>query len=345
MLRPQHRSFIAGSFVWTLGDYLGEPVPIPWPHVSSSFGAVDLAGFPKAGARWFQAWWLHTKTAVSPTSRPPLPEGDVVHIVETLQAPLEEPTTEPNVSAHVGNYTFHVYTSADSAEMLVNGVSVGQQPNSQWMGWLEWNFTSLPVGNITAVARDKFGNVVASHTRHTPAPALAIRVTIDAPSPTTGTGSRVVLDGHDVALVRATIVDAAGRPAPQGRHNVTFEVLSGPGRVLGVGNGDPACHEPHQATWRSSYNALARAIIKVSVDAASSAEARTLMRQIDRDSSHGPVLVVDPAARYVAAPIVVKASAPGLASGITTIQVSVDASTDGVLATASANVLSPVSLD
>ena len=34
--------YMAGTFVWTLHDYMGEPGA--WPHVSSSFGAIDLAG-------------------------------------------------------------------------------------------------------------------------------------------------------------------------------------------------------------------------------------------------------------------------------------------------------------
>lgn len=48
--RSDSLPYVSGLFIWTLGDYLGEPAPLGWPHVSSSFGAVDLAGFAKAGA-------------------------------------------------------------------------------------------------------------------------------------------------------------------------------------------------------------------------------------------------------------------------------------------------------
>ena len=50
----------AGTFVWTLFDYYGEPSFGGYPEVSSSFGMFDLAGFDKAGAAWFRSWWLAT---------------------------------------------------------------------------------------------------------------------------------------------------------------------------------------------------------------------------------------------------------------------------------------------
>ena len=45
--------FVAGTFVWTLHDYIGEPGG--WPHVSSSFGSFDVAGFPKAAVWWYRS--------------------------------------------------------------------------------------------------------------------------------------------------------------------------------------------------------------------------------------------------------------------------------------------------
>jgi hypothetical protein len=97
----------------------------------------------------------------------------------------------------------------------------------------------------------------------TAAQPAKIVLSIDAPSVATGTDSKVLLDGHDVAIVRATIVDAQGNPALNANHNITFTVVSGPGRVLGVGNGDPTSHTPHQSDWRLVYHSLARAIVKV----------------------------------------------------------------------------------
>ena len=64
-------------------------------------GAVDVAGFPKAGARWFQAWWLYTNSPLWAASRPPLPEGHVVHIVESN---VRAPPALKNRTVHVYRY-------------------------------------------------------------------------------------------------------------------------------------------------------------------------------------------------------------------------------------------------
>ena len=62
-------------------------------------------------------------------------------------------------------------------------------------------------------------------------------------------------------MLTAEIVDKAGNPVPQGDALVRF-TLSGPGRVIGVGNGDPTSHEPDQAMQRSAFNGLCQAIVQ-----------------------------------------------------------------------------------
>ena len=50
-------------------------------------------------------------------------------------------------------------------------------------------------------------------------------------------------DGEDVAVFTVAVTDAQGRVVPVAGDKVNFE-LTGPGRIIGVGNGDPSCHEP-----------------------------------------------------------------------------------------------------
>ncbi len=304
---------------------------------------MDLAGIPKAGARWFQAWWLYSADGpLWEASRPPLPAGEMVHIVEKAEWPAD-------LALH---RTVHVYSSAPSVELQLSGTSLGVRQNSEWLGWTEWNISrqQLPTSGVTtlkALARNQSGAVVATHSRVAPSIATHIVLSIDAPSPTTGTGQRVVLDGHDVALVRATIVDSSGFPVGHASDNITFTVLSGKGRILGVGNGDPGCREPHHATWRSAYNGLARAIVKVTEDASSSPATRALLQEIDVESGRSTVSIADPALPVAPQqpPIVVRASAPGLSSGTIAVEVSTDAATDGVLAAAKASLRVPISLE
>ena len=58
-----------GTYVWTAHDYIGEAHG--WPHVSSSYGQIDLSGFKKAPAFWFRAHWLANVSAAD-AGRPPL---------------------------------------------------------------------------------------------------------------------------------------------------------------------------------------------------------------------------------------------------------------------------------
>jgi beta-galactosidase len=48
---------------------------------------------------------------------------------------------------------------------------------------------------------------------------------------------------------------------PTADAHVTFSI-SGPGRILGVGNGDPTSHEPDRASERSLFRGLAQVIIQ-----------------------------------------------------------------------------------
>ena len=89
-------------------------------------------------------------------------------------------------------------------------------------------------GTLTAIAKDGKGNHVATDVRHTNGRAAKLALSLDAPSKATGTGEALLLDGHDAALVRASIVDADGRVMHMATNNITFTVLSGPGRVQGA---------------------------------------------------------------------------------------------------------------
>ncbi|XP_062504714.1 beta-galactosidase BoGH2A-like [Corticium candelabrum] len=336
------RKFVAGSMVWTLFDYYGEPTPYGWPMVSSSFGSMDLAGFPKASAFWYRSWWLYNTTNMSASAHDLVTRparlldaeatklmaeskdhmGFMIHIVEHWQ-PGQEGT----------NRTIHAYTNAPIAELFVNGKSLGMQ-TVVWFGWAEWQDVVFAPGSLTAVALIGKNMVVANHTVETTGKAAAVQLHVDVPSEDTGTGTRLLLDGQDAGMVRASIVDSAGRVVPDASHNVTFEILSGPARIIGVGNGDPSCHEPNKATWRSAYHGLARVIVQTSVNHAASPFHRHRLTQIDAE---GNILtrIVPPGLSQPPPPlIVVQATVEGLGSADIRIMVTVDADNHSVLSTA-----------
>lgn len=200
------RAFAAGAFAWTGFDYRGEPTPYKWPCISSHFGIMDTCGFPKDTYFYYQAWWTN-KT--------------VLHLFPhwNWEGKGDQPI---NVWVH---------SNCDEVELLLNGASLGRKAMPR-RGHLEWQVNYAPG---TLLARGyKGGRVVAEHSRETTGAAAAIRLTPDR--------AVILADSRDVAVITVMAVDAEGRVVPTADNEITFEV-DGPGKVIGVGNGDPSSHE------------------------------------------------------------------------------------------------------
>ena len=334
------RKFVVGCMVWSLFDYYGPDSDV-WPMVTTAYGSIDLAGFAKASAYWYRTWWYYGARSNAsdggydvPINTPPLvnpyaaaseenpTDGYIVHVVQKWE-PL------PNVT----NRTIQVYTNAPMAELTINGKSLGTV-KVDWQGWAEWNKIPFFPGKITATALDSQSNVKATHTIETAGAPAKVVTAIDVPSDLTGTGTSLVLDGQDAGLVSAAIVDAQGRIVPSASHNVSFSIVSGPGRIIGVGNGDPFCHEPNKVSWRSAYHGLVRVVVQVTENAASSPLERRRMIQIDRDGGSRTTIIHPEDTTPRAPSIVVKAFVEGLESSMVTIPTSTNLETNGVLSTA-----------
>jgi beta-galactosidase len=91
--------------------------------------------------------------------------------------------------------------------------------------------------------------------RETAGAAAAIRLTPDR--------AAINADGEDVAVITVEIVDAQGRTVPTADNEVSF-AMSDPGKIIGVGNGDPTSHEADKATIRRAFNGLCVAIVQCS---------------------------------------------------------------------------------
>jgi hypothetical protein len=196
--------------------------------------------------------------------------------------------------------------------------------------------------NATVVARvgpSRTDKVLATHSVYAPAADTSghkLQLTIDVPSAGTGTGGALLLDGRDTALIRAAFVDGANHDAlvADATGRVTWRVVSGPGRLAGVSNGDPTSHEWMKSDAVSAYLGLARGLVRVTMDCTS--PARDLAAAIDADTARGPTAVKPAGSSCDTSPIVVEASAPGFAAVQVAVPVSVDAAKDGVLAVAKA---------
>ncbi len=202
------RPYAAGLFYWTGFDYRGETTPFEWPAISSQFGMLDTCGFFKDNAYLLQSWW---------TAKP------MVHLLPHW-----------NWSGQEGRQiTVRVYSNADAIELLLNGKSLGRKPMPR-NSHLEWAVNYQP-GTLVARGFDVDGKEIAGDVAATTGPAAALQLVPDS--------ATLSADGESVSVVTVRVNDADGRMVPISDNLVSFSLV-GPGKIIGVGNGDPASHEP-----------------------------------------------------------------------------------------------------
>ena len=244
----------AGEFVWTGYDYLGEPTPFnmdpsvltnfhteeekeafrrmvagwgqeisnePLPSRSSYFGIIDLAGFPKDRYWLYQARW-----------RPELP---MAHILPHWTWPGSEGQVTP----------VHVYTSGDSAELFVNGVSQGRKVRDGYR--IVWDDVVYQPGTVEVVAY-KDGREWARSSVHTAGkPAKAV--------------ASMDYEGKELVYVTVDIQDRAGVLCPDADNTLTFSV-KGPAVLVATDAGDPTSHVPFYSPSLPAFHGKASAIVR-----------------------------------------------------------------------------------
>lgn len=321
--------YAAGTMVWTLFDYYGEPTS-PGLEVSSTYGQFDLCGFPKSAAFWFRSQWLLGIDDGRVDKPFPTNSASEVHIVESWESPANWNSTRGNKTRSI-----HAYTNAPFIELFVNGKYQGSQPvtpmNVDDSGsYAEWENTPWEAGTLTAVARAVNGSIVATVSRTTNSQPEALVLSLDCPSETTGTGSTLFLDGQDAALIRGTIVDSRGQTVHLSTSNVTFSIVSGPGRIQGTANGDPKSYQSHSSNSQTAYHGLVRAVVRVTSIAGLASRQKKLLEGV-----HGFSLVEDGTMSLTEdADIVVEATSPGFKPVQLRIPTSTNASKASVLAVA-----------
>ncbi|MGH1438111.1 MAG: glycoside hydrolase family 2 TIM barrel-domain containing protein [Lewinella sp.] len=242
----QDESYIAGEFVWTGFDYLGEPTPYDNKTVkemgftdeaaarSSYFGIVDLVGIPKDRYYLYKSYWL--------------PEENMIHILPHWNWP-----------ERVGeNVPVFVYTNGDEAELFLNGESQGRrskQPksdNSVDRFRLMWNDVVYQPGELKVVAY-KAGRKIGEQTLKTAGKATQLRLTPDR--------RRLHANDQDLSYVLVEALDAEGNLAPLAMDKISLSLV-GEGSIAGVGNGNPQSFAPFQAQEVELFYGKAMIILK-----------------------------------------------------------------------------------
>jgi len=234
--------YVAGMFVWTGFDYYGEPA-YPYPCISSSFGIVDLCGFPKDNYFFYKSQW---------TQEPVLhllphwnwKEGDTIDVV--------------------------AYTNCESVKLFLNNKLIGEQAfantkityfTQQWdqvinLGEgqklsLNWKVPFTP-GTLRAEGY-KNGKLIATDVVKTAGDAAKIELTADHPF--------LSANGNDLSFVTIKIKDSMGTLVPDADNLIHFDI-SGEGVIAGVANGNPISLESAKGKERRAFSGMCQVVIK-----------------------------------------------------------------------------------
>ena len=221
------RDFVAGTFIWTGFDYLGEPTPFyRLPARSSYFGIVDLAGFPKDPYWFYQGEWTD-KTVLHVFPHWNWNEGDVVDI-------------------------WCYYNNADKVELFVNGISRGTKSKTADVLHAEWPGVAFEPGKIEVVSY-KDGKEVAREARYTTGEPVTLRLTPDR--------TKISADGYDLSYVTVEALDANGRVVPTADLQLHFSV-DGEGELFGVDNGKPDDMSCLKGSDKAMFSGKALAVVR-----------------------------------------------------------------------------------
>lgn len=212
--RSEQFPFFIGTFRWTGFDYLGEATI--QPARTANFGILDLCGFAKDHYYLYQSLW---------SAKP------MIHILPHWTHPGKEGVEIPVA----------VYTNAKSAELFLNNKSLGRKI----MGierQLVWHVPYEP-GILKAVALNE-NEVVATTQMISAGNAVNISLLPDKKT--------IRANRRDVVHVEINITDKKGTLVPDADHLLSF-ALSGPGKIIGVENGDITDFSSMKAHYRKAF--------------------------------------------------------------------------------------------
>ncbi|MGE5447853.1 MAG: beta-galactosidase GalB, partial [Bacteroidales bacterium] len=219
--------FVAGEFVWTGWDYIGEPTPY-YEARSSYTGILDLAGFKKDRFYLYQSHWM--------------PEKPMAHILPHWNWP-----------ERIGQITpVHVFTSGDEAELFLNGQSLGRKKKLPYEYRLRWDEVKYEPGELKVIAY-KQGKKWAEEVVKTTGMANKLMAFADQ--------KVLKADGKDLSFITVQIADKDGLMVPRTANRIEFS-LEGPGEIVATDNGDPSNMEAFSSHNRQAFSGMALVIVR-----------------------------------------------------------------------------------
>ena len=253
---------VAGEFVWTGFDYIGEPTP--WNGTvsgsvtyngaipnSSYFGIVETTGFPKDTYYLYRSQWnkdsttLHLVTAWD--------DGNMMYSdYYNSKTPVWIYSNAPKVELYRNNeligtatrvehtstagHTYFTYETTSNQNSICT-TSTGSDAEGLYAVFN----VAYEAGTISAKAYDEndhlISDTVGSASVSTPGAVSQLRVSVDK--------TAIDADGSSLAYITVDVTDDNGNLDTTAANNIQFS-LSGKGVILGVDNGDQATTAKYQ---------------------------------------------------------------------------------------------------
>ncbi len=248
--RIKTRDYMGGGCVWSGVDAWGEGNS--WPFISRGDGALDLCFFPKDVYYYFVSQWTQKPMVhIFPHWNWQGKEGDIVNV--------------------------WAYSNCDYIELFLNDHSLGKKEKPKEQApfdpktmnkedqklhpeHLAWQVPYEP-GTLRAEGFKNGKPVCVKEVRTTMNP-YKIKLSYMMNEFVSGVQiPPLVADGRDVVVLKAEILDEKNNIVPTAENLVHFSV-EGEGKIMGVGNGNIASHEPNQTTFRKAYSGLCAVIIQ-----------------------------------------------------------------------------------
>lgn len=280
-----NNDFLAGEYVWTGFDYLGEPTPSngtnpgaqgSWPSPKNSyFGIIDTAGLPKDTYYFYQSQWndslntLHILPAWNRDAVMMSGSNKEVEVVVYTDAPEVELFFTPaaggspqslgkkkltQVTSENGGYTYRVYKGEN-----------GQKTPTHEDLYLTWNVPYAD-GTITAKAFDEAGREISTEKwagrKSVKTAGSAARLTVSV------NREKMEANGSDLAYLTVNVEDANGVIVPTAKNRVTFKV-EGSGVLAGLDNGVQADHQSFRDGDRAAHAGQLVGIVRAAKNAGS----------------------------------------------------------------------------
>lgn len=251
--------YIAGDFVWTAMDYIGES-SIGWrcapqeknfyPWHLAFCGDIDICGWKRPASYFRDALW-HTKENISLFVESPSPSFE--------PNPQKPDWCRWNWFDVVARWNWegkegkplrvNVYSTCPEAELFLNDRSLGRKPVLNCTAvWL----VSYEAGTLRAVGYRQ-GEPICRALLKTATKPANIRLSADR--------TRIASGGEDLSYVTVEVVDAQGTRDPRAVNGMHFRT-EGAGSIAGVGNADPVSTESYQLPVRQCWEGRCMVILR-----------------------------------------------------------------------------------